>query len=115
MKKIFWLIFLILILSSCWEEPCKTVECVEAQMKMQEFQEQKRVDQEKKDEVALEKKRLYELEKLKIEASKPVATKRLENQEAWNESLEYLENSQKARDVIEWAAIWYGIFKILVD
>jgi len=49
---------------------------------MQEFQEQKRVDQEKKDEVALEKKRLYELEKLKIEASKPVATKRLENQEA---------------------------------
>ena len=39
--------------------------------------------------------------------------KYLENQEKWNSSLKYLENSQKVRDVVEWAAIWYGILKHL--
>jgi len=71
----------------------------------------------------IEKDRAFELEKLKIqaeaEANKPVEVrvqeKRNEVQQEGNESLEYLETSQKVRDWIEAATIGYWIFKVLTE
>ena len=56
MKKIIWLIFLILILSSCWEEPCQTKECFEAKIQLEKFESQQRKIASENYDKALEKK-----------------------------------------------------------
>jgi len=100
-------ILLLFFMVSCGET-CNTSQCIEAKAKL--LQTESKIQAE-----ALEKKRAYELEKAKIEASRPAEVIKQEQQSEANDSLEYLENSQKARDVIEWAVIWYWIFKILTD
>lgn len=99
MKKIVF-IFLLLFLASCGVE--KNADYYNHQLEIQKMKAEQ-----------LERDRAFELEKLKIqaeaEANKPVEVrvqeKANEVQQEANDSLEYLENSQKARDVIEGAAI----------
>ncbi len=122
---LFIVIFLTLSASFLFlpKNECDDKECIEAKIRYETIQAEIREKEQKRIQE-------FELEKLKIQAdierNKPIEVKIKEleksenndindNLESSSDSLNYLETSQKVRDVIDITAIWYWAYKILTE